>query len=86
MGSDTYNGETTHGAAYRRLKELYPGKLLCFHECGLIPLLDAFFDEGCPWSWIMPWHGNFLMNNHPSRIMEAYRDERMIPLSRLPRF
>lgn len=86
VGSDTYNGETTHGAAYRRLKELYPGKLLCFHECGLIPPLDAFFDEGCPWSWIMPWHGNFLMNNHPSRIMEAYRDERMIPLSRLPRF
>ena len=86
VGSDTYSGETTHGQAYQRLKELYPGKLLCFHECGLIPPLDAFFDEGCPWSWIMPWHGSYLMNNHPTRIQEAYRDERMIPLSRLPKF
>ncbi len=86
VGSDTYNGETTHGAAYRRLQRQYPGKLLCFHECGLIPPLDAFFDEGCPWSWIMPWHGNFLMYNRPSRIIEAYHDERMIPLSRIPKF
>ena len=86
VGSDTYNGETAHGQAYQRLKQMYPGKLLCFHECGLIPPLDAFFDEGCPWSWIMPWHGNYLMNNHPARIMEAYHDERMIPLSRLPEF
>ena len=86
VGSDTYNGETAHGQAYQRLKQMYPGKLLCFHECGLIPPLDAFFDEGCPWSWIMPWHGNYLMNNHPARIMEAYHDEKMIPLSRLPEF
>lgn len=86
VGSDTYNGETTHGAAYRRLQRQYPGKLLCFHECGLIPPPGAFFDEGCPWSWIMPWHGNFLMYNRPSRIIEAYHDERMIPLSRMPKF
>jgi len=86
VGSDTYSRETVHPEAYRRLKQLYPGKLLAFHECGLIPPPDAFFSEGCPWSWIMPWHSGFLMNNHPARIAEAYRDERMIPLSRLPKF
>ena len=86
VGSDTYSRETAHAAAYQKLKQLYPGKLLCFHETGLIPPVDAFFAESSPWSWIMPWHGNFLMNNHPSRIIEAYRDERMVPLSRLPKF
>lgn len=86
VGSDTYSGETTHAEAYRRLREMYPGKLLCFHECGLIPPVDAFFDEGSPWSWIMPWHSGYLLNNHPSRILEAYRDARMVTLKRLPRF
>ncbi len=86
VGSDTYSGETVHAEAYQRLKKLYPGKLLSFHECGLIPHPDAFFETGCTWSWIMPWHGNNLMNNHPSRIAEAYHDERMVSLNRLPEF
>ncbi len=85
-GSDTYRGETVHRASYERLKQLYPGKILAFHECGLIPEPDAFFREKCPWSWIMPWHGTNLMSNHPERIREVYRNERMITLGRLPNF
>ncbi len=85
-GSDTYRGETTHAAAYSRLRQLYPGKPLAFHECGLLPPPDAFFDGSCPWSWLMPWHGGNLMSNHPARIAEVYRDSRMITLSRLPAF
>ena len=69
-----------------RLKQLYPGKLLAFHECGLIPKPDDFFSENCAWSWIMPWHGTNLMSNHPDRIKEVYQDERMITLDRLPGF
>ncbi len=82
-GSDTYRGETVHAQAYQRLKTLYPGKPAAFHECGLIPPVDAFFKEKCAWSWIMPWHGNNLMSNHPRRIQEIYQDDRMVTLSRL---
>lgn len=85
-GSDTYRGETVHKKSYERLKQLYPGKLLAFHECGLIPKPDDFFGENCAWSWIMPWHGTNLMSNHPDRIKEVYQDERMITLDRLPGF
>lgn len=86
VGSDTYRGETVHKDAYNCLRQLYPEKLLAFHECGLIPKPDVFFNENCPWSWIMPWHGSSLMNNHPDRIREVYHDERMITLGRLPKF
>ncbi len=82
-GSDTYRGETVHSQAYRRLKTLYPEKMLAFHECGQIPPAEAFFREKCVWSWIMPWHGNNLMSNHPDRLREIYHDERMVTLSRL---
>ena len=82
-GSDTYRGETVHGEAYRRLKQLYPGKLLAFHECGIVPPVDAFFEENCLWSWIMPWHGINLISNHPERLREVYQDERMLTLGRL---
>ncbi len=85
-GSDTYRGETAHGDSYRRLRKLCPDKPLAFHECGLIPPVDRFFAEGCPWSWLMPWHSGWMMNNSPSRITEVYADERMVPLSRLPSF
>jgi len=85
-GSDTYRGETTHAASYNRLKTLYPGKLAALHECGLLPPPDAFFQDQCPWSWLMPWHGRWLMDNHPARVAEVYHDERMISLSRLNSF
>ena len=82
-GSDTYRGETAHRQGYQRLKALYPDKLLAFHECGQIPPADAFFKEECVWSWIMPWHGNNLMSNHPDRLREIYRDERTVTLREL---
>ncbi len=85
-GSDTYRGETVHGASFKKLCELYPDKLLAFHECGLVPEPGAFFSAGCPWSWLMPWHSSWLMNNSPLRVREVYHDERMIPLGRLQAF
>ena len=85
-GSDTYRGETTHAASYRRLRALFPDKPLAFHECGLLPEPDAFFRDGCPWSWIMPWHSRWLMDNDPERVCRVYHDERMLSLRRLPSF
>ena len=85
-GSDTYRGETVHKESYERLHSLFPDKMLAFHECGLIPEPDAFFKSDCVWSWLMPWHGRWLMDNHPDRIKKVYRDERMITLNRLGSF
>ena len=85
-GSDTYRGETAHAASYRRLKQMYPDKLLAFHECGLVPSPARFFEEQCPWSWLMPWHTRWLTDNPVERIKEVYLDERMISLGRLKSF
>ena len=85
-GSDTYRGETTHAASYRRLKTLHPEKLAAFHECGLVPPADRFFAENCPWSWLMPWHTRWLTDNTAERIAALYHDERTVPLSRLKSF
>ena len=85
-GSDTYRGETVHAASYRRLKQLFPDKLLSLHECSLVPPVDKFFEEGSPWSWLMPWHSKWLFDNAPERMAEVYRDERTVSLSRLKSF
>ncbi|MBQ3668077.1 MAG: hypothetical protein II920_02505 [Clostridia bacterium] len=82
-GSDTYRGETVHAAAYARLKQLCPDKILCFHECGLLPAVDSFFEQNAPWSYIMPWHGGVLFGNDPERVKQVYADERIITLERL---
>ena len=85
-GSDTYRGETVNAVSYRRLRTMYPDKLLAFHECGLVPPVDRFFEEQCPWSWLMPWHTRWLTDNPPEQLAEIYRDERMISLGRLNSF
>lgn len=87
LGSDTYHGETTHAASMRRLEKLNSEKPLTFHECGLLPPVDAFYQEQAVWSWLMPWHSKWLMEDQTEeRIREVYHDERMITLDRLPAF
>ncbi len=85
-GSDTYRGETVHKASWERLRALYPDKPLAFHECGQLPMPDRFFEENCPWLWLMPWHGSTLMNIGPQRLREVYADPRTVTLSRAPHF
>ena len=85
-GSDTYRRETAHAAAFARLRKMYPDKLLAFHECGMIPPVDRFFEENCPWSWLMPWHTMWVFNNGPARLKDVYHDERTVALSRLKSF
>ncbi|MBR5345898.1 MAG: mannan endo-1,4-beta-mannosidase A and B [Clostridia bacterium] len=85
-GSDTYRSETTHAVSYQRLRTLYSDKPLAFHECGLMPKPQSFFEEGAPWSWLMPWHGWNMMANGPKRFREGYADPRAITLERVPAF
>lgn len=82
-GSDTYRGVTTHAASYKKLRELGEIKPLAFHECGVFPDPEDFFRDGAVWSWVMPWHGKWLMeDNTKEQINKVYQDERMVTLSR----
>lgn len=87
LGSDTYKGETTHADSLKKLEKLNNEKPLAFHECGLLPRVDAFYQDRAIWSWLMPWHSKWMMeDNSEERIREVYHDERMITLDRLPTF
>ncbi len=81
LGSDTYRSETTHKASYDRLGRICGEKPRCFHECGKLPLPDTFFAEGAPWSYVMPWHGKWLMEDNPrERVKAFYQSERTLCL------
>lgn len=81
VGSDTYTLHTTHAEAFRLLRALCPGKLLTFHECGAMPEVDAFFEDGAPWLWMMPWHGEWcLEHNPPERLRQVYGHEKTLTL------
>jgi len=87
LGSDTYRGVTTHASSFRRLRAINEEKPLAFHECGKLPAPDDFFRDRAVWSWVMPWHSRWLMqDNTPERICQIYRDERMITLDELKGF
>ena len=80
-GSDTYKSVTTHAAAFRALQAVCPDKPLAFHECGTMPAVDAFFAEGAPWLWMMPWHGEWLLEkNSPESLHAIYNDPRTLTL------
>ncbi len=81
VGSDTYDGVTTNAAAFGLLKQLCPGKLLAFHECGTMPVPDAFEQDEAMWLWMMPWHGEWLLEkNSPENLIAVYGDERTLTL------
>ena len=81
IGSDTYRSETTHAEAYQRLKNLDTDKPMAFHEIGLLPEPERFFEDNAVWSWLMPWHGTYLMeSNTGERLRQVYSDPRMLTL------
>ena len=81
VGSDTYELHTTHAKAFRLLQALCPDKILAFHECGAMPEVDAMFSDGAAWSWLMPWHGEWLLeHNPPETLRRIYGDGRILTL------
>ncbi len=85
IGSDTYRGVTTNAESYRRCQRLFGDKPLAFHECGIFPEPDQFFDEDAVWSWVMPWHSKWLMEDNPPALLQRiYTDDRMLTLDQIP--
>ncbi|MBQ2955396.1 MAG: mannan endo-1,4-beta-mannosidase A and B [Clostridia bacterium] len=81
VGSDTYDGVTTNAGAFRLLEKLCPGKMLTFHECGTMPEMDAFVKDEAVWLWMMPWHGEWLLEkNAPEDLLGIYSDARTLTI------
>ncbi len=83
IGSDTYDG-STNKKAWNRLQTVTSGKLLVFHECGNLPSVDKFVNDGCMWSWFMVWHTDYITGNNQENLKEVYNSEKTITLDELP--
>ena len=86
IGSDTYNN-STHVKAWKKLKELTTAeKPIAFHECGNVPPVEDFENDGCIWSWFMVWHTDWIEANDKTNLSEIYNSEKVITLDELPAF
>lgn len=85
IGSDTYDN-STNAKAWKRLNSLNTDKPMTFHECGNVPSVDKFVNDGCIWSWFMIWHTDHIKNNNPDNLKKVYNDSMVITLDELPDF
>ena len=83
IGSDTYNN-STHKSAFELLKKV-AHKPLAFHECGNIPPVADFVNDGAMWAWFMVWHTDYIMANDRENLAKVYNDPLVITLDKLPR-
>jgi len=86
IGSDTYDNSTNKKGWNRLEKVTDAGKPLTFHECGNVPSVEDFADDGCLWSWFMIWHTDFIMGNDVDNLNGVYNSDLIITLDELPDF
>lgn len=86
IGSDTYdNWQRTNKNAWGKLQKVTEAeKPLAFHECGNLPTVQQFEQDGCIWSWFMVWHTSHITGNNKSNLNEVYNSQRVITLDELP--
>ena len=83
VGSDTYDN-TTNKKAWDKLEEMNTGKPLAFHECGIVPSIEDFENDGDLWSWFMIWHTDYIMKNDTENLNKLYNSDKVITLDELP--
>ena len=84
IGSDTYNN-STHKSAFERLEQVTDAeKPIAFHECGNVPSIEEFENDGILWSWFMIWHTDYIMKNDPENLKAVYNSDKVITLDELP--
>lgn len=83
IGSDTYDN-STHKNAWIKLCLLMTGKPLTFHECGNVPPIEKFEQDGAMWSWFMVWHTDHIKGNNVDNLKDVYNHEKAITLDELP--
>ena len=86
IGSDTYDN-STHLKGWNKLQSVTSaGKPLTFHECGNVPPVEDFENDGCIWSWFMVWHTDHIFGNDKENLSNVYNSDRVITLDELPDF
>lgn len=85
VGSDTYRKTTDNKRGWNLLLEnATDSKPMCFHECGNLPQIDTFTEDGVVWSWFMVWHTDYIVNNDKDNLTEVYNSDVVITLDELP--
>ncbi len=84
IGSDTYDN-STNKRAWKKLEKI-ADKPLAFHECGNVPSVEKFENDGALWSWFMIWHTDYIIGNNAKNLTEVYSSEKVITLDELPKF
>jgi len=85
IGSDTYDN-TTNVRAWNRLLTVTDNKPLAFHECGNVPSVEEFEEDGAIWAWFMIWHTDHIKGNDPENLTAVYNSDKVITLDELPDF
>jgi mannan endo-1,4-beta-mannosidase len=85
IGSDTYDN-STNSSAWAKLKNISGTKPLAFHECGNVPSVEAFENDGCLWSWFMIWHTDYITGNDAENLWGVYNSDKVITRDELPSF
>ncbi len=86
IGSDTYDN-TTNRKGWKKLEAFNTaGKPMAFHECGNVPPMENFVNDGCLWSWFMIWHTDYIKNNDVENLKAVYNSDLVITLDQLPTF
>lgn len=85
IGSDTYDNSTNKNG-WDRLLSVSQNKLLTFHECGKVPSVENFVNDGTMWSWFMIWHTDYITSNSKTTLKSVYNHELVITLDELPAF
>lgn len=83
IGSDTYDN-STNKRAWDKLEAMGTGKPMAFHECGNVPSVSQFEQDGDLWAWFMIWHTEHIEGNDPDNLRAVYNDEKVITLDELP--
>ena len=85
VGSDTYDNGSTHKKAWNALEKI-TSKPLALHECGILPKVSDFENDGDVWSWFMVWHTDYITDNDKDNLSEVYNSSLVITLDELPDF
>ncbi len=86
IGSDSYSN-STHLSGWTKLQDVTDAfKPLAYHECGYLPSVDDFVNDGCIWSWFMVWHTDYIIGNDVDNLIEVYNSDLVITLDELPDF
>ena len=85
IGSDNYD-DSTNARAWKKLEKITTDKPMAFHECGNVPSVEDFTEDGTIWSWFMIWHTEWLTKNDTENLKAVYNSDLVITLDELPDF